>query len=383
MKKRKLLLALVILITFIGGILIGSYFSSTHTLSIKQSPKSRIKLEEKEMPKVDKIHSKVLEAYVQDFRDPKQLDYSKLTHVIFSFVHPTKDGGILYNGEPALKNLRTTVSLAKKNHTKVLVAIGGWFHINGGESYPYFKAAISNPAARTRLVHELVSFTDREHLDGVDIDFEHPHSTEDAENLAAFAKELGGVLHAKNKELSVAVYSKIHAVTLTETGFVKYDPSMFQAVDHVNIMAYDGQWDDGYHPENLSTYPFAEKIVNYWADYFDQLHLPKEKLVLGVPLYAQPANPKIKQVSYAAIIKQHPENAGTDTINMNGTTYYYNGEVTMKKKTNFALDHGFGGMMMWEAGHDAQGPMSITSTLYNTIADSSKEPVKYYTVKRN
>lgn len=385
MFKRKLLLPLVILFTFTGGILTGIYINSHHsnTLSTKKTPRSEVKPKEKEMPQVDKISSKVLMAYVQDFRDPKQLDYSKLTHVIFSFVHPTKDGGILLNGAPALKNLRTTVTLAKKTHTKVMVAIGGWFHIKGGESYPYFKAAISNPASRTKLVHELVSFADREHLDGIDIDFEHPHSNEDAKNLAVFAKELGDALHPKKKELSVAVYSKIHAVTLKETGFVKYDPSMFQVVDHVNIMAYDGQWDDGYHAANLSPYPYTEKIVNYWSDYFDQLHLPKEKLVLGVPLYAQPENPKSKQISYSAIIKQHPENATTDTITMNGTTYYYNGELTMKKKTNLALDHGFGGMMMWEAGHDAKGPESITSTLYNTMADSSKEPVKYYTVKRN
>jgi chitinase len=385
MLQRKLLLTLVIIATFIGGILTGNYFSTKHSnhIDIHPSPKSAIDPKQKELPKVNPIHSKALIAYVQDFRDPKLLDYSKLTHVIFSFAHPTKEGGILLNGQPALNNLRTTVSLAKKTHTKVMLAVGGWFHIKGGESYPYFKTAISNPASRTKLVQELASFADREHLDGIDIDFEHPHSSDDAKNLAAFAKELGDVLHPKGKELSVAVYSKINAVTLTETGFVKYDPSMFQMVDHVNIMAYDGQWDEGYHAANLSPYPYTEKIVNYWAGYFDKLNLSKGKLVLGVPLYAQPDNPKIKQVSYAAIIKQHPENASDDTIKMNGTTYYYNGNSTMIKKTNLALDHGFGGMMMWEAGHDARGPQSITSTLYSTIVDSSKEPTKYYTVKRN
>jgi len=386
MKKRTILLTLVIAITFIGGIITGVLFSTNEakekTIHIKQAPKSAVKPGVKNLPKVEKADSKVLVGYVQDFRDPNIVDYSKLTHVIFSFAHPTKDGGILLNGDAALKNLRAVVSKAEKYDTKVMLAVGGWYHINGGESYDYFKTAISNPASRTKLVNELTSIAEQEHLDGIDIDFEHPRSKADAENLALFSKELSAQLHPKNKEVSIAVYSKIHAVTLTEIGFVVYEPSMFQVVDHVNIMAYDGQWDDGYHAANLSPYPFTEKIVNYWADLFDKNNLPKEKLVLGVPFYAQPEDPKIKQVSYGAIINQDPANATKDTVSMNGTTYYYNGDATMKKKTTLALAHGFGGMMIWEVGLDAKGPHSLTGTIFGALNDSNKEPVKYYSAKK-
>jgi chitinase len=385
MKKRTLLLALVIVITFIGGIFTGVKLSTnneqTDTIHIDQAPKSALKPHTKEVPKVAKVPSKVLIGYVQDFRDPNVVDYSKLTHVIFSFAHPTKDGSILLNGDAALKNLRTTVAKAEKYDTKVMLAVGGWFHINGGESYKYFKTAISNPASRTKLVNELTSIADREKLDGIDIDFEHPRSKADAENLAAFTKELSAQLHPKNKELSIAVYSKIHAVTLTEIGFVVYEPSMFQDVDHVNIMAYDGQWDDGYNAANLSPYPFTEKIVNYWTNLFEEQNLAKEKLVLGVPFYAQPEDPKIKQVSYGAIINSDPVNASKDTVSMNGTTYYYNGTDTMKKKTNLALDHGFGGMMIWEVGLDSQGAHSLTSSIFEALKNSSDSREKYYTIK--
>ncbi|WHY75336.1 glycoside hydrolase family 18 protein [Neobacillus sp. WH10] len=386
MKKRVLLRTLVITITFIGGMLTGVLFSANianeKTVNIKQAPKSAIKPVTKELPKVEKSQSKVLIGYVQDFRDPNVVDYSKLTHVIFSFAHPTKEGEILLNGDTALKNLRTVVSKAKQYDTKVMLAVGGWYHINGGESYEYFKTAISNPASRTKLVNELTSIAVREHLDGIDIDFEHPHSKADADNLALFTNELSAQLHPKNMELSIAVYSKIHAVTLTEIGFVVYEPTMFQDVDHVNIMAYDGQWDDGYHAANLSPYPFTEKIVNYWADLFDKNNLPKEKLVLGVPFYAQPEDPKIKQVSYSAIINQDPANSTKDTVSMNGTTYYYNGDATMKKKTTLALDHGFGGMMLWEVGLDAKGPNSLTGTIFEALNDSNNVLGKYYSTKK-
>ncbi|MBT2723187.1 glycoside hydrolase family 18 protein [Bacillus sp. ISL-46] len=388
MNKRHLLLGLVIAVTFIGGILTGVIFTKNNEMQdrpntqiLEDAPKSAIKPNSKELPKLKKASSKVLIGYVQDFRDPNMVDYSKLTHVIFSFVHPTKDGGILFNGDPALKNLRDVVKNAKKHDTKVILAIGGWSHIKGGESYNYFKPAISDPKSRATLVKELTNVAVREKLDGIDIDFEHPRSTEDAQNLSAFAKELSAQLHPKKKELSIAVYSKIHAVTLTEVAAIQYDPSMFKTVDHVNIMAYDGQYDGSYNAANLSPYPYTEKIVNYWTNLFETQKLSKEKLVLGVPSYAQPEDPKIKQVSFAAIINNNPANAGKDTIQMNGTTYHYNGGVTMIKKTRLALDHGFGGMMMWEIGHDAQGSQSLTGTIFTELKNSSKEPVKYYTAK--
>lgn len=48
-------------------------------------------------------------------------------------------------------------------------------------------------------------------------------------------------------------------------------------------------------------------------------------------------------------------------------TYYYNGESTVEKKTLLALDHGFGGMMLWEAGHDALDEHSITRTIAEVL----------------
>lgn len=380
MKRRNLLLTIVLSLTFLGGFFSGILFIQnniqTGPFNSRNAPLSVKKPPTKIPPNWHANESKVLIGYVQDFRDPNVINYSKLTHVIFSFAHPTKDGNILLNGEQALKNLRTIVSNAEKHGTKVILAVGGWYHINGGESYDYFKTAISNPISRTKLVNELDKIADREKLDGIDVDFEHPRSDEDAQNLDLFIKELSSSLHPKNKELSIAVHAKIHGGTGTEAQFVKYKPDMFQFTDYVNIMAYDGQWDGGYNAANLSPYPFTEKIVSYWSNLFTSHNLSKEILVLGVPFYAQPENPAIKQISYAAIINSDPANASRDTVEMNGTTYHYNGDSTIQKKTKLALDNGFGGMMLWEAGLDAQGSHSLTGTISKVMGDISKKFVK-------
>jgi chitinase len=375
MKLRKLLVILGILLVFSAGFSAGIFFGKSagqkQSSITNEAPLSKKTPKQKEVPGQKEKKRKVLIGYIQDFRDPEMVDYSKLTHVIFSFAHPTKDGAIVLNGEMAMKHLRAHVAKAENTGTKVMLAVGGWYHIYGGESYDYFKTAIANPDSRTRLVNELVRFVEREKLNGVDVDFEHPRSAEDAQNLAVFIKELSEKLHPKQKELSVAVHAKIHSVTLKELYFVQYDPAMFAHVDHVNIMAYDGQWDGDYNAANLSPYPFVEKIVNYWADLFDANHLPKEKLVLGVPSYAQPENPETKPLSYATIVEHDPASAKRDTVEMNGTTYHYNGEETIQKKTRLALDRGFGGMMVWELGQDLQGEYSLTGNIASILMQNT------------
>lgn len=384
MRKHLLLLVSIVLI-FGVGFISGMFYSkenprkSNILLGSESAPQSAKNPEQKLQPELKDQQSKVLIGYVQDYRDPEKIDYENFTHVIFSFGHPTDDGSLLLNGDQALSNLRETVRLAKQHDTKVLLAIGGWFHINGGESYKYFKAAITNPGSRKKLVNELVSLAEKEKLDGIDIDFEHPRSNEDARSLAAFAKELSASLDPEGKELSIAVNAKVHSVTGTEIHSVVFEPSMFRYFDHVNLMAYDGQWDGDYNAANLSPYSYSANIIDYWTRLFDEQGLAREKLVLGVPLYGQPEDPSIKQVSYDAIVKNNPANAQSDSVKMNNTTYHYNGHGTLRKKTELAIEKQLGGMMLWEAGLDAEGKESAASLIARTIA--VPEDTKYYTRK--
>ena len=104
MKKRNLLLSLVLILTFIGGFYTGVWVSPNDksqeiTENGENSNKKQTSNDQTEKNKtIEKIESqnkekeddnKVLIGYVQDFRDPQTIDYSELTHIIFSFAHPT------------------------------------------------------------------------------------------------------------------------------------------------------------------------------------------------------------------------------------------------------------------------------------------------------
>ncbi len=385
--RKTYILTILIIFSFAGVLFAGTVYEKfSHPSESDKAGKAAVLSKkdpgQKDMPETAEASAHVLIGYVQDFRDPETVDYSKLTHVIFSFVHPGNDGNLSFTGEKAKKNLRQLVELAHSHNVNAVLAVGGWFHMNGGESYDYFKAAIANPVSRENLVKELVRLVKAEKLDGVDVDFEHPRSLDDAQNLASFTADLSNKLHSRGKELSVAVHAKIHSVSGLETDNIVYGPSIFEHADHVNIMAYDGQWDGGYDAANLSPYPFTERIANYWAELFENLNISKKKLVLGVPSYAQPEDPAIKQVSYGEIINSDPDNARQDIIRMNGTTYYYNGASTIQKKTELAMDRGFGGMMLWELGLDAEGPHSITGTIARVMEGAYTGPVKYYSARK-
>jgi chitinase len=382
MKKLLPLMSLVIAFTFAGGFYTGISYKSTNSAQtdsyIHFTRAAEINLSKKELPEKAAEPSKVLIGYVQDYQDPQKTDYSRLSHVIFSFAHPSRTGEVKMNGDHALENLRETVKLAHKQNTKVLLAVGGWFHMNGGESYPYFKEAVSSEENRKKLAGELAEIVQQENLDGVDIDFEHPRSEEDAECLAAFIKIVNAELKEMEKEISIAVYSKVDSVTGQENKSVIFLPSMFTNVDYVNIMAYDGQWDGGYNAANLSPYPFTENIIQYWSRLFDTHGIPKEKLVLGVPFYGQPEDPSKPVLTYSAIIQNRAENANKDSAEIDGVTYHYNGKDTIHKKTELALANDLGGMMLWEAGHDAHGESSLTRVISDTLKKAEEKDKRLF-----
>jgi len=264
------------------------------------------------------------------------IQYDKLTHVNYAFLLPKADGGL----EP-LQNeakLISMVNLAHAAGTKALIAVGGWDIGDGGGNDSRFTTLAANPATRTTFINNLISFVNQYNLDGVDMDWEYPDPVNNGGNpdFTALMTELGDALHANGKELTAAV---------TAQGYygAGVDAEVFNVVDHLNIMAYDGGNGAAHSP-----YSYAESALNYWLG----RGLPASKAILGVPFYARPS-----WKGFNTLLAE-----GADPMADIFGSDYYNGIPTIQAKTDLALQSG-GGVMIWELSQDVAGQYSLLTTI--------------------
>lgn len=266
--------------------------------------------------------------------DPANIQFDKVTHIVYSFLIPNADGSFqpIKNEEKLIQ----LVSMAKENDVKVMIAIGGWQ--NGDDSA--FEILASNSKSRDVFVKQTMSFVAHYDLDGVDMDWEYPDKGQSAKYYAMLMAQLSSALHQEDKLLSAAVTALgSHAEGVLD--------SVFESVDFLNLMIYDGSGD------HHSSYEFAIESINYWQG----RGLAKEKTVLGVPFYAKPNGQ-----TYRSLVEADPSYTCLDNIDNIG----YNGIPTIRKKTKLALERA-GGIMNWELSQDSNTENSLVTAMWEVI----------------
>ncbi|WP_223148894.1 carbohydrate-binding protein [Aquimarina sp. RZ0] len=269
------------------------------------------------------------------------IQYDKLTHINYAFIRPTSWGGLTSVDNP--DKLASLVHNAHAQHTKVGIAIGGWSDLNNND----FEIMAASASTRTTFINNVMSLIHQYNLDGADIDWEYPIASTGA-NYDLLMRELGQALHAQGKYLTAAVVG--HGDYYGQ----HIHNSVFEDVDFLNIMAYDGG-------SPHSSYAFAQDCTNYWLG----RGLPANKLVLGVPFYGRSAN---RYVSYRDLLNENSNAQNLDVVN----GVEYNGIPTIKAKTQYAIDNNLGGIMIWEISQDVTDHRSLLSAINNQI-QSNKE----------
>jgi chitinase len=260
------------------------------------------------------------------------IQYAKLTHINYAFAipSPSGDGSLLALENPA--KLQQIVKLAHADGVKVGIAVGGWNNLkNSG-----FEGLSASVAGRETFAGSLLELIRKYDLDGVDIDWEYPVGSVQSQHYFLTMHLLAEKLHAKGKILSAAVADG------AENG-ADIPAEIFQDVDFLNIMAYDGDDEDGHSP-----YDLAENALDYWSG----RGLSRAKTILGVPFYARPS-----WRTYKALLAK-----GADPHADHFKSDSYNGLDTMARKAQLALDRG-NGIMVWELSGDAHGPDSLLSVI--------------------
>ncbi len=268
---------------------------------------------------------------------------------IFDYVSaPNFINALNSTEEEKLTNLAVK---AKNKGVKVLIAVGGWFIGDGGGNDTRFVDLSGETAYRVAFANNLVDFINTYGLDGVDIDWEYPDSSDQSNNFEKLMKEL----HITTQDPTKFNDNKVKLLTAAVPPDKYYgqwvNSGVSSYVDFINIMAYDKTAD------NHSPCTYAVEAFNYWSK---TKCFPKEQLIIGVPFYGrnnQTTPPSFK--TYAKIIEENPA-LDPDTNKVGD--YYFNGINTVKNKTLFAI-HKAAGVMIWSIDQDSFAKKSLLDAI--------------------
>ena len=286
----------------------------------------------------------VVAAYVTGWNADMPLpDCSVLTHINYAFgnVNKTYDGVIIQRPD----RLRQLVELKKNNKIYIVLSIGGW--TAGG-----FSEMASTEKRRKAFAKDCKRIVKDFGLDGIDIDWEYPSSSEagissspaDIDNFTLLMKELRKAL-GKDYLLSCA--------TIADARFVDFK-AIDPYVDLVNIMMYD-VGNPPYHHAALYRSKMSGRVT---AEEAFQAHLdagvPLNKLVLGVPFYGRSVQ-GFGDSSFGALVKRNDATRMWDDIAKvpylvkdGEMVCTYEDAESLSWKCKFIKEKGMRGAMYWE-----------------------------------
>lgn len=279
--------------------------------------------------------------YLPDYR-AAEFDFDSaraLTDLILFSAEPTATGDLAMS---RLQNIPWAKLRAFKTRERVrlILCVGGW------ERSTHFPVVAKSPELRKQFAHAAVRTCLAERLDGIDLDWEHPKDLAEQEGYGKLLAELRAAFTPHGLTLSVTMAS-----------WQKLTPEAFAAVDWVQIMSYD-------HPGRHSTFEAAQADVQTLL----KAGAPAEKIVLGLPFYGRNIKVPDTALTYRELVtKYHPKG---DADEVDGVSF--NGPVTIRRKTEYALKTRLGGVMIWELGQDASGESSLLKVVRSAVDRPTK-----------
>ncbi len=249
----------------------------------------------------------------------------------------------------------------------VVTILGNDNFVNDGytETIPRHNAAMGTNSQT--FIDNILEFIDRWDIDGVSFDYEYPSSGSDFRTYGEFVLDLRDALDEKYPQGKLLTA----AIADWNMGSGLFTAEYMAALDQIEVMAYDLFDTNGYHSTFYrACYQIIENCRERGADL--------SKVHLGVPFYSRPVNGDEFWGNYkdvAGVLS--PSNVylyDEPYVNLDGTTgtaaNYFNDRQMIYDKTQYAIDLGLGGIMIWHMACDTpDAGLSLTTAIYDAIAD--------------
>ena len=240
------------------------------------------------------------------------------------------------------EQLRRLKQIKQRTRVSLILCVGGWDRSRG------FAAMTASSDARQRFVQEATRLCLDQRFDGIDFDWEHPANETEQQNYARLLTETKSAFQEHGL-----------AVSVTIAAWQQLTPAAFQAVDAVQVMAYD-------HEGRHSTLDGAKRDIQSLLD----RGVPASKLLLGLPFYGRGITTADRTLTFAEIAQKHSLAADVDEVD----GLFFNGPRTIERKVDFAKGSHLGGVMIWELGQDAAGEKSLLRRVAQPSGTPSRPP---------
>ncbi|XP_047477009.1 chitinase-3-like protein 1 [Penaeus chinensis] len=174
---------------------------------------------------------------------------------------------------------------------KTILAVGGWNE--GSEDY---SVMAMDPEKRKTFIESSIELVRKHNFDGLDVDWEYPAARggvpEDKENFVTLLKEFRARFDTFSPPLLLSGALSPGKPTIDDG----YDvPGIAENLDMVHVMGYDyhGTWENfTHHNAPICSHYLDEGVLQYFnveftVEYYLSLGLPKDKMVLGIPVYGR------------------------------------------------------------------------------------------------
>ncbi len=305
--------------------------------------------------------------WVQNTLLPQNIDLVTFTHINHAFAWPDANGEIIAPNNSFFDVL--TSSYIHDLDRKFILSLGG-----GGQGQG-FATSTSTYDIRAVFIENIIDKLITYGYDGIDIDWEHPQSTEQRNNLTQFIQELDSTFNAFDPELLITM-----AVPISNWSGQWYDfNSLKLHVDYFNAMTYDihGGWSThAGHNSPLYQSPQGDPdgSVQTGINYLISSGIPQEKINMGIPFWGKQYNTSTINGNFSGTVVDLYYNEITPLIG-NGWVYEwdnvakcpylvkddqtkiitYDNPLSVEYKCNYAKLRNLGGVMVWALGYDEIG----------------------------
>lgn len=140
------------------------------------------------------------------------------------------------------------------------------------------RKVLASPRARQNVMRQLAVYSILYDLDGINIDFENVYD-EDKDRLTAFVGEMSELFR------SMGLVSSIDVTVPAQSSYwsLCFDrKALAEKVDYMMVMTYDEHWATSPVSGSVASLPWVETNIEKMLKL-----VPKEKLLLGIPLYTR------------------------------------------------------------------------------------------------